>query len=198
MGAVAAITASVLAGTYVVHRERLAHVPAAVGPAATTAKVAASVVRPDDGPADVAVGKGLEEMSAAPVEVLKSHPPNVRAIRQTRSEKRASVNSPIRNPPAATGGASDLEGEVRLLEEADAALRRGDVDTALSRVAAHAAKFPLGALSHEREGVRAIAMCRKEHLAEGKEVAAQFLSTTRNSSLGSRVRAACGLGQKGN
>jgi hypothetical protein len=87
----------------------------------------------------------------------------------------------------------DLEGEVLLLEGADAELRRGDTSAALARLAEHAAKYPSGVLADEREGVRAIALCRSGRLSEGKAAADRFLSPTRRSSLAARVRTACGI-----
>jgi hypothetical protein len=87
----------------------------------------------------------------------------------------------------------DLEGEVLLLEGADAELRRGDTSAALARLAEHAAKYPSGVLADEREGVRAIALCRAGRLSEGKAAADRFLSPTRRSSLAARVRTACGI-----
>ena len=87
----------------------------------------------------------------------------------------------------------DLEGEVRLLADADAELRRGDADAALTRLAEHAAKYPSGALVDEREGVRAIALCRAGRFSEGRAAADRFLSPTRKSSLAARVRAACAI-----
>ncbi len=87
----------------------------------------------------------------------------------------------------------DLDGEVRLLEDADAELRRGDAEAALAQLAEHAAKYPSGALADEREGIRAIALCRSGKVTEGKMLADRFLSATRKSSLITRVRAACGI-----
>jgi hypothetical protein len=106
--------------------------------------------------------------------------------------KRAVAAPPVRasRPRRPTG---DLEGEVRLLEEADAELRRGDAETALARLNDHAARYPSGVLVDEREGVRAIALCRAGRLAEGKAAADRFLGAARKSSLATRVRSACGL-----
>jgi hypothetical protein len=92
---------------------------------------------------------------------------------------------------------SDLEAEVRLLEEADAELRRGDADAALARLGEHASRYPTGTLADEREGVRAIALCRAGRLAEGKAVADRFLAAARKSSLATRVRTACNVEKSG-
>jgi len=86
----------------------------------------------------------------------------------------------------------DLDGEVHLLEQADAELRRGDNGAAIERLNEHALRYPSGALSEEREGVRAIALCRGGKV-EGKSMADRFLAATRKSALANRVRAACGI-----
>ena len=88
---------------------------------------------------------------------------------------------------------ADLEGEARLLEEADAEIRAGNPSAALVRLAEHAAKYPTGALSDEREGVRAIALCRAGRSIEGRAAADKFLSGTRKTSLAARVRTACSM-----
>jgi hypothetical protein len=92
---------------------------------------------------------------------------------------------------------ADLEGEARLLEEADAELRAGNPNLALARLADHAAKYPTGALSDEREGVRAIALCRAGRAGEGRIAAERFLSATRKTSLATRVRTACNIDKPG-
>lgn len=92
-----------------------------------------------------------------------------------------------------TGGSpSDLEGEIHLLERADADLRRGDPRAALVRLAEHAAKYPAGALREEREGVHVVALCRAGRESEGKAAAEQFLARAPRSALATRIRAACG------
>src|SRR5438128_863655 len=76
---------------------------------------------------------------------------------------------------------------------AAAELRRGDADAALARLAEHAVRYPSGALVYEREGVRAIALCRSGRIAEGRAVADRFLGSARKSSLAMRVRTACAI-----
>jgi outer membrane protein assembly factor BamD (BamD/ComL family) len=92
-------------------------------------------------------------------------------------------------------GASDLEGEAHLLEQADADLRRGDAHAALARLAEHAAKYPTGALREEREGMRVVALCRSGRNAEGNAAADRFLTRSPRSGLATRIRAACGGGE---
>jgi len=90
---------------------------------------------------------------------------------------------------------ADLEGEMKLLRTADAALRRGDSAAALAALNKHAALYPTGALSQEREGVRAIALCSGGSLSQGQSAAQRFLAHAAKSPLASRIRSACSLGE---
>jgi outer membrane biosynthesis protein TonB len=107
---------------------------------------------------------------------------------------RARPTTPPSNDRAsrASRTAPDLEGEARLLEQADADLRRGDPHAALARLAEHAAHYPTGALREEREGVRVVALCRAGRESEGKVAAERFLARSPRSALATRIRAACG------
>ena len=102
----------------------------------------------------------------------------------------AARNAGKSRAPKASG---DIEGEVRLLEEADADLRRGDAAGALARLGEHASKFPGGALRQEREGMSVVALCQAGRQAEGRAAADRFLSRSSKSALASRIRAACGI-----
>jgi outer membrane protein assembly factor BamD (BamD/ComL family) len=53
-----------------------------------------------------------------------------------------------------------LQNELPLIEQAQAALRKGDLPGALERLAEHQRRFPGGALVEERLAGRAIALCR--------------------------------------
>jgi hypothetical protein len=90
---------------------------------------------------------------------------------------------------------ADLEGEMKLLRTADAALRRGDSASALAALNKHAALYPTGVLSQEREGVRAIALCTGGSLSQGQSAALRFLAQAAKSPLASRIRSACSLGE---
>jgi hypothetical protein len=88
---------------------------------------------------------------------------------------------------------ADLEGEMKLLRQADAALRRGDSAAALAAVNKHAALYPSGVLSQEREGVRAIALCSAGSMSQGQAAARRFLEQASKSPLSSRIRSACSI-----
>jgi hypothetical protein len=120
--------------------------------------------------------------------MFEAQPSHARAGRSRRSAP-APVDQAERAPRATP---PDLEGEARLLEQADADLRRGDAQAALGRLAEHAARYPSGALREEREGIRVVALCRAGREVEGKAAADKFLARSPRSTLAARIRAACG------
>lgn len=97
-------------------------------------------------------------------------------------------------PHASHAHVASLEGEMKLLRTADAALRRGDSAAALSALNQEAAQYPHGALSQEREGMRVIALCSGGNVSQGQSAAQRFLSHAAKSPLASRIRSACSLG----
>jgi hypothetical protein len=115
-----------------------------------------------------------------------------RAIAPVPAKGRARSVAPTDRSSRAPRTTPDLEGEARLLEQADADLRRGDPHAALARLGEHAARYPAGALREEREGVRVVALCRAGREAEGKLAAERFLARSPRSALATRIRAACG------
>jgi hypothetical protein len=84
---------------------------------------------------------------------------------------------------------------MKLLRQADGALRRGDSAAALAAVNKHAALYPTGVLSQEREGVRAIALCSAGSMSQGQAAARRFLAQASKSPLSSRIRSACSIDQ---
>ena len=123
----------------------------------------------------------------APVPVADAVP--VAAIAAVDPSVEGSKLSPVR----VRSRAADLEGEMKLLRQADGALRRGDAAGALSALNKHAVQYPSGALSQEREGVRAIALCSSGNVSQGQSAALRFLSQAAKSPLASRIRSACSL-----
>ncbi len=97
------------------------------------------------------------------------------------------------SPARVRNRAADLEGEMKLLRQADGALRRGDSAAALVALNKHAAQYPGGVLAQEREGVRAIALCSSGNTSAGQSAAQRFLSSASKSPLASRIRSACSL-----
>jgi hypothetical protein len=136
--------------------------------------------------------------AVAPSAVDQGEPRAVEAPAPTPGKAARVRNAPATASPPGDRAARvprttpDLEGEARLLEQADADLRRGDASAALASLAEHAAKYPAGALREEREGIRVVALCRAGREAEGKMAAEKFLARSPHSALATRIRAACG------
>jgi len=112
-------------------------------------------------------------------------------VSETPTPQAARTTAAGKNRASRANG--DIEGEVRLLEEADADLRHGDAAGALARLGEHATKYPGGALRQEREGMNVVALCQAGRQTEGRAAAERFLSRSSKSALASRIRAACGI-----
>lgn len=138
----------------------------------------ALVVRADavSPPAPVpAEPKGVEApparapLSAHPVFV----PPKPAPVASSVGAAEAPV-PPTADTSPATPARATLADEVMLVDEARAALRRGDVPRALSRLEAHATRFPSGALTIERDALRIEALAAQGREAEARAAALSF------------------------
>ncbi len=89
--------------------------------------------------------------------------------------------------PVAT---TSIAEELRLLGQAQTALREGRLEDALARADEHALRFPGGAMREERVAVTMLARCA-QHTAPGPMLQA-FLASAPESPLKRRVREACG------
>ena len=166
VGAVVVIGALATAGAYVALRP--AHAPASVvkpAPAVVAAPVAAMA-------APAAVDTSVPVIDPAELPVADDAKPS---------------------PARLHARPVDLEGEMKLLRAADAALRRGDSASALAAINKDAALHPAGVLSQEREGVRAIALCSGGNMSQGQAAARKFLASAAKSPLSSRIRSACSI-----
>jgi len=83
-----------------------------------------------------------------------------------------------------------LRAELRLIDDARAALDRGDPAAALKAVASHRRRFPDGALVPEARALRAIALCEAGRMDEGRTEAAALLRAG-GSPYDVRLRDAC-------
>jgi hypothetical protein len=178
LGAAIVVAGGLATASYVALRPSSAKPP----PAMVTVREAEKAVVL--APAPEARAPGAENDIAPRIE---SSPPGVKTGRPRRS-----APPPVDHTERAPRATSDLEGEARLLEQADGDLRRGDPSAALARLAEHAAQYPAGALREEREGIRVVALCRAGREAEGKAAAQRFLAHSPRSTLATRIRAACG------
>ncbi|MEZ4225144.1 MAG: hypothetical protein R3B13_29605 [Polyangiaceae bacterium] len=85
-----------------------------------------------------------------------------------------------------------LTEESGLLARAQKRLVAGDPNAALRELDQHAARYPHGSLTPEREAARALALCAAGRVAEARAASARFVAQHPNSPLTPRVRAACG------
>jgi hypothetical protein len=90
---------------------------------------------------------------------------------------------------APTVAQDQLRAEMQLLSRAQAALRKGDPQTALAVLQAHAQQFQGGQLFDEREGLRLIALCALE--SDPAAALTRYLHANGDGVLHARVRAAC-------
>jgi len=83
------------------------------------------------------------------------------------------------------------ETELALIGAMQLALRAGNASQALGLAAKHAQRFPQGALTQEREGVRAIARCQLAKPEARTRIREDFLAKYGSSPYAARVEDAC-------
>ncbi|WP_224247868.1 hypothetical protein [Hyalangium gracile] len=90
------------------------------------------------------------------------------------AQRREPAEAPAPSTPSAVPGAASVDEELLELEPAWGALRQGNAAAALSRAESHAARFPSGALSQEREVIAIDALVRLGRRAEAEARAEAF------------------------
>lgn len=138
-----------------------------------------------DAPLDEAVAQPqANEAAATEVAPAREGP----SKRNAAARKVAAVET---ETPAPTPAPSTLGQELKMLAEAQAALRAGAPERALALVVQHRASFPDGVMKEERQGIEALASCAlgRDYRAQAE----QFLRSAQSSPLAARVRKACGL-----
>ena len=115
------------------------------------------------------------------------------AVTNGASTSKAALGSAAHDAPAAAVPpvvtTDSLAEETTLLRQADRALRAGNPSGALDLLDQHAARFPKGVLSAERNGERMIARCQLGQVNAGARDA--YLSAHPQSALSARIRDAC-------
>jgi len=91
--------------------------------------------------------------------------------------------------------AASLEQETALMEQAQAALKRGDAERALHLLAEHTWQFPTGHLAEARDVARILALCQAGHGAQARTRAKSFLAARPHSPFAARVRTSCPEGK---
>ncbi len=84
-----------------------------------------------------------------------------------------------------------LEGEIRCLREARAALAKGDAAGALRALDRHAAEYPSGVLTEERRATRALVLCSLGREAEARAESRALVRSAPESPHLARLRQSC-------
>jgi hypothetical protein len=134
------------------------------------------------GPAHRSPGVATKASAAAP-----APPP------QADPDPPTTASAPARAAVSSVARPSDSLGrELELLRGAQRALDSGSPTQALTLLNQYAAEFPHGALRHESQAARIIALCAAGQRSAGLKAAEQFLQAEPSSPFARRVRTACG------
>lgn len=122
----------------------------------------------------------------------------VQPIEQAPTSARTRVHKPhgARGAaPVEQAAQSTLAEELKLLSQAQAALRAGEPTRALALTHEHAQRFPRGVMSQERAGVASLAQCQATATPSdsARNEARAFLQSAAGSPLAARIRKTCGL-----
>lgn len=116
--------------------------------------------------------------------------PAPQATPSTKASRRPKARSKLDVAPEVEA-ASSLAEETALLRRAQAAMRSGNPQKALSLLAQCQRAFPGGLLREERDALKVLALCGAGKTSKGKAAAAAFLRARPSSALAPRVRGAC-------
>jgi hypothetical protein len=105
----------------------------------------------------------------------------------------ATVSSgvPAQDAVPASAPTPMLARDVRLLRDADLAVKGGDPERALALLDEHAAAFPRSDLEPERSAERVFALCRAGRIEEARHATSAFLGAHPTGPLAQRVKDAC-------
>lgn len=133
-------------------------------------------------PARVAAPRPVEAAVSTPEPTLEPSPESPRP----RARNRKPAPTPI--------AAAPIPGREReLIEQAHAALAKGDTEAALALLDEHARDFAQGVFAEERQALDAIARCKSGDLEQGRTRAQTFLDEHPRAVLAARVRRTCDL-----
>lgn len=124
--------------------------------------------------------------SAEPVEAAPEPPPPL--IEPVPTPVAASLP-----PPPPTPAPLSTADEVRLVGEAEEALRRGDAEAALAVLEQWSASFgQSGQLAQEAQAARIVALCKSGQTVRGGEAASQYFAAFPASPYRNRIERDCG------
>ena len=160
-------------GAYAVHEARQRHAVQPPAIASTMSVGSATIVAP-------------------PVVIAPTIAPTMAPTMAPTASPSTESLAPKTTTPSVKKVTSTMDAEIDLLQQANAGLASGNYARALALYDEHAAKFPNGALSQERAGGRAIALCGLGR-ADARANAERFVEAHPDSPLVARVKPACGL-----
>lgn len=133
-------------------------------------------------PVATAVSDEVEPVEPTPVETIEPEPIAAAPLDAPPS---APVAQP--KPRARAESKVDLAAELALLREA----RTAKPEQALALLDRHAREFPTGALTSEREALRAVALCTLDRLADAQAAVDRLVALDPGPLLRQRVSSAC-------
>jgi hypothetical protein len=96
-------------------------------------------------------------------------------------------------PRAAAATPPSMAGELALLDAAQRALARGELQRALTQLDQHTARYPSGSLVPERSAARAVTLCRMQRRGEGLLELQRLQARASSSPLLAWARESCGV-----
>jgi hypothetical protein len=164
--------------------------PSSTETAAPAPSGAARLTSPAPIPAPSSAATDTAAPPAVPVTALPSVPATTARVTTPASPPSASgANAPsaASATPGGTGNDVDLAAERSLVDRARTALGRGQSSDALAALDTHAARYPQGRLSEEREALAVDALARSGRMDLARARAARFRATYPNSVFGGVV-----------
>jgi len=132
------------------------------------------------------------EVAKAPETPAPGHAVRTQTATAAAPTKTVASSAAHEAPPAAASAAvspDSLAEETNLIRQADQALRAGNASAALGLLDQHAARFPRGVLSNERNGERMVARCQLGQVSAS--ALSTYLAAHPQSALSARIRDAC-------
>lgn len=130
-------------------------------------------------PAPKATAQAFEEPNSPPNDPssapTSAPPPRLRAA-QTSLESMKPASEPTPEPGSDASAADDVSEEIRALDAAKSALRRGDSARALRELNGYARRFPAGVLAQEASVLRIQALARSGDRDTAGRLARQFVA----------------------
>jgi hypothetical protein len=152
---------------------------------ATAARATTLAIVPPSAPAATRVEEGSPEPIEQPGRAASasSAPPATAGFAPAASARSTHVErpkrppvalveaTPVANPTSSVPSEDVLAAEVRLLGEAQRALREGDAEQSLSLLGEHDQRFPAGALGPEADALRIDAFCAAGRVSDAQAIA---------------------------